>query len=62
MTSKHKWIDAPTLADVQLLARDTGYAVRVDPLGFHIRNTNTGETQIVGAIDDVIEIVCTRSL
>ncbi|HRE28812.1 MAG TPA: hypothetical protein PK954_19370 [Anaerolineales bacterium] len=57
-----KWIDAPTLADVQLLAQDTGYAVRVDPAGFHVRNTATGRTRVVGSIDDAIEIVCGRTL
>ena len=60
--SKGRRIDAPTLADVQILALNNGYAVRVDPQGFHIRNVNTGATQIVGCIDDVIEIICTRSL
>ena len=60
--SRGRWIDAPTLADVQLLATERGYAVRVDPQGFHILNTNTQAAKVVGAIDDAIEIICTRSL
>lgn len=60
--SKGRWIDAPTLADVQVLASERGYAVRVDRDGFHIRNANTGAVRIVGSIDDAIEIVTLRSL
>ena len=55
-------LTAPSWPDVQMMALNLGYAVRVDREGFHIRNVNTGATQIVGCIDDVIEIICTRSL
>ena len=57
-----KWITAPSIEDLQLLARDTGYVVRVDRDGFHIRNTNTGATTVVIGADDVIDIVCRRAL
>lgn len=62
MTARSKWIDAPTISDVQLLAQERGYAVRVDKEGFHVLNINTGASKIVGCADDAIEIVCTRSL
>lgn len=56
------WIDAPTMADLQLLATKHGYAVRVDREGFHILNTSTGASKVVATADGVIEIVCTRAL
>lgn len=57
-----KWIAAPTIDDLQILAQGTGYAVRVDREGFHIRNTSTGATTVVSTADEVIDTVCRRTL
>jgi hypothetical protein len=62
MTSKNKWIDAPTVEDLRLLAKHTGYTVSEHPDGFRIRNLSTEATTVVGCADDVIEIVCRRTL
>lgn len=59
---KGKRPDAPSFADVQALALGQGYAVRVDRDGFNLRNVNTGAEQIVGSVDDVIEIVTRKTL
>ncbi len=55
-------LDAPSWPDVQMMALNLGYAVRIDREGFHVRNVNTGATRIVGTIADLIDIVTRRSL
>lgn len=57
-----KWITAPSMEDLQFMAQDTGYAVRVDRDGFHIRNTSTGASTVVQTADEVIDTVCRRTL
>ncbi len=58
----NKWIDAPSMEDLQYLALDTGYAVRVDKEGFHICNINSGAAMVVLSADEVIDVVCRRTL
>lgn len=55
-------LTAPSWPDVQMMALNLGYAVRVDREGFHIRNINTGQSRIVGTIADLIDMVTRRTL
>lgn len=50
-------VPAPSWGDVQMLAMAKGYAVRVDPDGFHIICRKNGNSKTVGAIADVLDAI-----